>query len=100
MLTPMAGLCAAGLVASVVGHPTCFDVLFGVPPKPEGERHAPAETIAIDKPTMLRFNELLLARGVYKADMKYYISTVHTDEDIDMAIAVFREAAAVLASEQ
>ena len=66
----------------------------------EGERHAPAETIAIDKPTMLRFNELLLARGVYKADMKYYISTVHTDEDIDMAIAVFREAAAVLASEQ
>ena len=49
---------------------------------------------------MLRFNELLLARGVYKADMKYYISTVHTDEDIDMAIAVFREAAAVLAAEQ
>ena len=64
-----------------------------------GKTDTPAETIKIDKPTMLRFNQLLLQRGVYKADMKYYISTAHTDEDIEEAIRVFREAAAVLANE-
>jgi glutamate-1-semialdehyde 2,1-aminomutase len=99
----------AGLVGSVLGHPTCFDVLFGIPSVEVGQRLSedrslisrltPAETIKIDKPTMLRFNQLLLQRGVYKADMKYYISTAHTDEDIEEAIRVFREAAAVLANE-
>ena len=51
---------------------------------------------------MLRFNQLLLQCGVYKAVIKYYISTAHTDEDIEEAITavpVFREAAAALASE-
>ena len=39
---------------------------------------------------MLRFNQLLLERGVHKADFKYYISIAHTEAEITAAIDAFR----------
>ena len=30
-------LASARVVAAVLGHPTCFDVLFGVKPKQQGQ---------------------------------------------------------------
>ena len=67
------------VLQAVMGHPTCFDVVFGLAPKGAGVDHAysPHESISGDKPMMLRFNELLLERGVHKADFKYNI--VHAD---------------------
>ena len=59
----------AGLLASVIGHPTCFDVMFGVGAPADGERHAPSETITHDKETKLRFNDFLLERGVHILDV-------------------------------
>ena len=51
------------------GHPTCFDVMFGVGAPADGERHAPSETITHDKETKLRFNDFLLERGVHILDV-------------------------------
>ena len=86
--------------AAVLGHPCCFDVLFGVPPRDSTEPPlTPQDSISGHKPTMLRFNELLLECGVHKADLKYYISTTHTDEDIAFCIAAFRKAAQLLKAE-
>jgi glutamate-1-semialdehyde aminotransferase len=94
-------LASAGVVAAVLGHPTCFDVLFGVKPKQQGQQgFTPQESIRGDKPTMLRFNELLLERGVHKAYFKYYISCAHSDAEITDAIEAFHRAAVQLSHEQ
>ena len=49
---------------------------------------------------MLRFNQLLLKRGVHKADFKYYISIARTEAEITAAIDAFRWTAVQLKNEQ
>ena len=41
----------------------------------------------------------MLEMGVHKADFKYYISTTHTDANIDFCIGVARKAAQQLKAE-
>ena len=41
---------------------------------------------------MMKLNDLLLDRGVFKGDTKYYVSTAHTDDDIDRTLDIFRSA--------
>ena len=42
--------------------------------------------------TLTRFNRLLLERGVLNGDVKYYVSTAHTQDDIDHTINAFASA--------
>ena len=45
--------------------------------------------MANDAPTLRRFNQLLLEYGVLKGDVKFYISTAHTEQDIECILQAF-----------
>ena len=47
-----------------------------------------------------RFTELLLDRGVMKAHEKFFVSTAHTDDDVETTLAAFTSAAEALRREQ
>ena len=73
--------------AQMVGEPPLFDVLFT-----DAEITDYRSTMSNDKQKAMRFNNLLLDRGVLKGDWKFYLSTVHTQEDIDITIEAFTSA--------
>ena len=84
-----------GFEAEVVGLPPCFDVVFAPGPIEDARGLARG-----DAGLLLRCNELLLERGILKIDVKNYMSTVHTDEDIDEALDVWSSALDALAKER
>ena len=79
----------AEIPAQVIGHDTVFDIYFTDDDKPIADYR---DTARADKAKMVKLNNLLLERGVFKGDTKYYVSTAHTDEDIDRTLDVFRSA--------
>ena len=79
----------AEIPAQVIGHDTVFDIYFTDDDKPIADYR---DTARADKTKMMKLNNLLLERGVFKGDTKYYVSTAHTDEDIDRTLDVFRSA--------
>lgn len=81
--------------AEVVGLPPCFDVVFA--PGPIEDARALAGG---DQELLRRCNELLLKHGILKIDIKNYLSTVHTDEDISQALEAWSSALDTLAAEK
>ena len=79
----------AEIPAQVIGHDTVFDIYFTDDDKPIADYR---DTAKADKAKMMKLNDLLLERGVFKGDTKYYVSTAHTEEDIDRTLDVFRSA--------
>lgn len=79
----------AEIPAQVIGHDTVFDVYFTDDEKPISDYR---DTVKADKQKMLTLNDLLLDRGVFKGETKYYVSTAHTDDDIDRTLDAFRSA--------
>jgi glutamate-1-semialdehyde 2,1-aminomutase len=79
----------AEVPAQIIGHDTVFDVLFTEDDKPITDYR---DTLKADKQKMLKLNDLLLERGVFKGEVKYYVSTAHSDEDIDRTLDVFKSA--------
>ena len=77
----------AEVPAQVVGEAPLFDIYFV-----EGEVTDYRSTLASDKPKLARFNRLLLQRGVFKGDTKYYVSTAHDDDDVELTLAAFASA--------
>ena len=73
--------------AQMIGVPPLFDVLFT-----DAEITDYRSTMGNDKQKAARFNNLLLDRGVLKADWKFYMSTVHTREDVELTIEAFTSA--------
>jgi len=72
--------------AVVLGDAPMFDVVFT-------EREVRDYRTALgDEATMKRCNLLLRERGILKSDSKYYISTVHTDEDVRFTLDAFASA--------
>ena len=47
----------------------------------------------------VRFSDLLLRQGVLKAAEKFFVSAVHTDEDVDHTVRAFHTALGQLADE-
>jgi glutamate-1-semialdehyde 2,1-aminomutase len=79
----------AEIPAQLIGHDTVFDVYFTEDDKPiSGYR----DTLKADKQKMLKLNNLLLDRGIFKGESKYYVSTAHSDEDIDRTLDIFKSA--------
>ena len=74
----------ASLPAQVIGEPPMFDVIFTDVPISDYR-----STLKGDKQMLQRFNQLLRARGVFKGDTKFYVSTAHTQEDVDHTIEAF-----------
>jgi glutamate-1-semialdehyde 2,1-aminomutase len=77
----------AEIPAQVIGHDSLFDVYFT-----DDEITDYRGTVKADKKKLMRLNLLLRDRGVFKGDTKYYISTAHTNEDVDLAIGALESA--------
>ena len=78
---------AAGIPAQVTGEPPAFQPWF------TGHRvldHRSALTA--DAGLGARFAQLLFDRGVVKAHEKFFLSTAHSDADIDRTIAAIDDA--------
>ena len=78
---------AAGLPAQVIGMPVLFDAIFAT-----GDIVDYRATLRQDMDAMRRFNRSLRAAGVLKGDSKFYISTAHTEADVEDALAAFQAA--------
>ena len=80
-------ICAQnGVAAQMCGEDAIFDVYFTDRPVFNYR-----DGLAGDAGMMTRFNAGLLERGVLKGGQKFYPSMVHTDEDVERTIEVFRE---------
>ena len=84
-----------GFEAEVVGLPPLFDVVFTRGPIDDMRALARGDT-----GLLRRCNELLLERGILKIDIKNYMSTAHTEQDVDEALDIWSDALDVLASER
>ena len=82
---------AAGLDAQVVGEPPLFDVVFDAPEVRDYRSNARG-----DAAKLKRFNALLRERGVLKGDTKFYVSLVHTGEDVHRTLDAVSGALAAL----
>ena len=70
--------------ARVVGEAPVFDVFFT-----DSDITDYRSSMSADKQKLGRFNRLLRERGVLKGDSKFYVSTAHTDEDIELTLDAF-----------
>ena len=77
----------AEIPAQVIGEAPMFDVVF-TEHTVEDYRSA----LDRDRAKLMRFNSLLRARGIYKNDTKYYVSTVHGEAEVEQTIAAWRSA--------
>ncbi len=83
-----------GIEACVTGVPSVFEIWFC---KDEPHDHRTAG--ASDFYKSVRFSDLLLRQGVLKAAEKFFVSAVHTDEDVDHTVRAFHNALGQLADE-
>jgi glutamate-1-semialdehyde 2,1-aminomutase len=85
----------AGIAAQVLGEPPAFETWFTAEPIFDFR-----SSLRADPAMHARFAELLLERGVLKGHEKFFVSTAHTDEDVEFTIDAFRSASAALARER
>ena len=74
------------IAAQLVGAPPLFDIVFS-----DATITDYRSMLSNDKKMASRFNQLLLRRGVLKGDWKFYLSTVHTQEDLDWTFQAFED---------
>ncbi|MGB8332545.1 MAG: aminotransferase class III-fold pyridoxal phosphate-dependent enzyme [Polyangiales bacterium] len=84
----------AGIEACVTGVPSVFEIWFT-----ENEPYDHRSAKASDFYKHIRFSDLLLRQGVLKAAEKFFVSTAHSDEDIEHTVAAFHSALEQLAKE-
>ena len=82
----------AAVPAQVVGVAPLFDVYFT-----EEEIIDYRSTLSSDKQKSECFTRLLRERGVLKGEQKYYVSTAHDNDDVDLTIDAFTSAIEELA---
>ena len=83
-----------GMEACVTGLPSFFEIWFC-----EDEPYDHRSSKASDFYKSVRFSDLLLQQGVLKAAEKFFVSAVHTDEDIEHTLKAFRVSLGQLAKE-
>jgi glutamate-1-semialdehyde 2,1-aminomutase len=84
----------AGIEACVTGVPSVFEIWF-TRDQPYDHRSAKGS----DFYKHIRFSDLLLERGVLKAAEKFFVSTAHSDDDIERTVSAFHLALEQLAKE-
>ena len=77
----------AEIPAQVSGEAPMFDVLFAEDPIVDYR-----STLARNKERAARFVQLLLDRGIYKNWAKFYVSTAHNDDDVELTLDAVRSA--------
>jgi glutamate-1-semialdehyde 2,1-aminomutase len=83
------------LPARVVGEPSAFEVWFSRAPVTDFR-----SSLGDDRALHGRFVELLFERGIMKAHEKFFVSIVHTDDDVAVTLAAFESASEALARER
>jgi glutamate-1-semialdehyde 2,1-aminomutase len=86
-----ASLDAAGIPAQITGEPPAFQPWFTGEPVFDHRSSQAADPIL-----SFRFGQLLFERGIVKAHEKFFVSTAHTDEDIDRTLEAIEDAAQAL----
>jgi len=84
----------SGIEACVTGVPSVFEIWFT-----RDEPYDHRSSKASDFYKNIRFSDLLLQQGVLKAAEKFFVSAVHSDEDIERTIAAFHITLEQLAKE-
>ena len=77
----------AEMPAQVVGEAPMFDVIFT-----DHEITNYRSILDRDQPKVMRFNELLRERGIFKNHSKYYVSTTHGDAEVEQTISAWKSA--------
>ena len=77
----------AEIPAQVVGEDPLFDVYFT-----DREIVDYQSTAGADKDKSAKLTRLLLENGVFKGETKYYVSTAHDDEDVELTANAFASA--------
>ena len=77
----------AEMPAQIVGVGPMFDIHFTA-----DEIVDYRSTLAADASKVDRLSELLLERGVYKGETKFYVSTVHDQDDVQQTLDAFESA--------
>ena len=77
----------AEVPAQVLGEPPMFDIVFT-----DHEVGDYRGTLDRDQDKLMRLNELLRGRGVFKNNSKYYVSTVHGDAEVEQTVSAWRSA--------
>lgn len=80
-----------GIPAQVIGEPTVFDLFLTDQPITSYR-----DTLSNNKPLVAQFNQQLLKLGIFRPDSKFYVSIMHTAEDVAATIAAFQTAAQAL----
>jgi glutamate-1-semialdehyde 2,1-aminomutase len=83
------------LPAIISGEPPAFDLWFT-----DGDLVNFRDMLKCDAKAQARFAQLLMENGVIKAHEKFFVSTAHSEEDIDATIAAARAALEQLADER
>jgi glutamate-1-semialdehyde 2,1-aminomutase len=76
----------AGISAQVIGEPTAFQPWFI-----EGEVYDHRSSLGLNWKRHFKLQDLLLDRGVLKGQEKFFVSTAHSDQDIDCTIAALAD---------
>ncbi len=84
-----------GIPAMISGEPPAFDLWFT-----DGDLVNFRDMLKVDGKSQARFAQLLMENGVIKAHEKFFVSTVHSDDDIDATIEAARSAMRQLAGER
>jgi glutamate-1-semialdehyde 2,1-aminomutase len=88
LLQAMAAMLAdAGIPAQVSGEPPAFEIWFT-----DRELVDHRSTLAADSALHDRLTQLLLERGVVKAHEKFFVSMVHSREDVELTLQAFASA--------
>lgn len=90
-----AALTDAGLAAQVLGEPAAFHTWFT-----DQRVFDHRSSLAADAFANLLFTDFLLDRGVLRAHEKFFVSAAHTADDVEVTLAVAREAAVAVAEVQ
>lgn len=81
----------AEIPAQVLGEPTAFQPWFI-----DSEVYDHRSSLALNWKRSFKLQDLLLDRGILKGQEKFFVSTAHSDEDIDTTIAALQDAMEVL----
>ncbi len=90
-----AALDGVGIAVQVSGEPPAFQPWFT-----SHEVRDFRSALQADAAMNMRFTESLLDHGIVKAHEKFFVSTAHGDEEVDLTLAVFRSVAEHLAASQ
>lgn len=75
----------AELPAKIVGEDVLFDVYFT-----EEDVDDYRSTLKADQNMLDKFNSLIRENGVFKGSSKFYLSAVHSNDDVERTLAAFK----------